>query len=72
MQSNFVLAELYYSLLKDYGKEKADKYYDKYANSSIRSGPEIIKEAMIFRYENRKRSLYSQIAFHISRQSIWA
>jgi len=49
----FNLTEIYYSILRDFDKEKADEIYEKYYSSVIEVSEEIIKEAMEFKLENK-------------------
>ncbi|MBI5797432.1 PIN domain-containing protein [Candidatus Woesearchaeota archaeon] len=51
------LMELYYSVLCESGKERADFYYDFFSPSSIVIKDETIKNAMLFRSQHKKRRL---------------
>ena len=51
------LMELYYSVLCESGKEKADFYYTLFSQSSVPLQDETIKHAMHFRLQHRKRKL---------------
>ncbi len=51
------LMELYYGLLIKYGKEIADLHYDTNTAHCIMIKDEIIKEAMGFRKDNKKKNL---------------
>lgn len=55
--NEFVLAELYYSLLKDYGEKFATEQAKKYSDFSINPNFETIKQAMDFRNNNREKKL---------------
>lgn len=49
--------ELYYGLLVKYGKEVADLHYNININHCVTITDEIIKEAMLFRKDNKERGL---------------
>ena len=51
------LMELYYSVLCESGKEKADFYYTLFSQRSVPLQDETIKNAMHFRLQHRKRKL---------------
>ena len=51
------LMELHYNLLKLYGKEIADKAYERFNEFCIDISDEIIKQANEFKLLNRKRKL---------------
>ncbi|MBI2508373.1 PIN domain-containing protein [Candidatus Woesearchaeota archaeon] len=51
------LAELYGTVLRELGMEKADELYGKFVFQIIEITPEIIIEAVKFRYENRKEDV---------------
>ncbi len=53
----FNLAEIYYSVLKDYSEKKADKVYEVYKKAVVEISEEILKEAMKFREKSKKRGL---------------
>ena len=55
--NDFVFAELCYKLIRESGIEKASFYVDKYAKLRKELGAEVIKEAMAFRIQNKKRNL---------------
>ena len=55
--NDFILTELCYNLIKEYTVDKAYEYIDKYSQYVIRVSPEIIKEAMLFRFNNRKQNI---------------
>ena|SRR3989344_4963944 len=55
--NDFVLAELYYAILKDYGESKASNYLEIYSKVSIRISKEEIKSAMNFRRANSKKKM---------------
>jgi|SRR3989344_3790598 len=48
------LAELYGTVLRELGAEKADELYGKFVFQIVEITPEAIIEAVKFRYENRK------------------
>lgn len=51
------LMEVYYWLLNNFGKKVADTFYDETAKYAIEIQDEIIKEAMIFRMQNKSKNL---------------
>ncbi len=51
------LMEVYYWLLNRFGKEAADAFYDETAEYVIEIEDEIIKEAMVFRVQNKTKNL---------------
>ena len=51
------LMELHYGLLASYGKETADKYFDKFIDLCIEIDDKIIKSANNFRYLFKKKKL---------------
>jgi uncharacterized protein len=51
------LMELHYGLLKDYGKETADYYYNEFLKFVAPFDNEIIKESNYFRFEHKKKKL---------------
>ena len=51
------LMELYYSVLCESGKEKADLYYALFSSSSIPLQDGTIKNAMLFRSQHKKKKL---------------
>ena len=53
----FNLAELYYSILVDYGKEKADIIYEEYKQAVAEIDDEILKEAMEFKKIHKKQDI---------------
>ena len=55
--SKLQLMELYYFLLCDYGKEKADYYYTLLVPYSIDFTDETIQIAMLFRSQNKPKKL---------------
>ena len=55
--NDFVLAELYYGLLRDYGERWASKYSEKYCNYSLPPSLAIIKEAGQLRLLHKKKNL---------------
>jgi len=57
IMNSFILAELCYALIRKLGPQKANSYVDKYAPFCIGVTPNTIKEAMLFRAMNIRRSL---------------
>ena len=55
--TSFILAELCYTSIRQYGLEKANSYVDQYSKFVQNIDNEIIKEAMNFRYGNIKKKL---------------
>lgn len=55
--NKFILSELAYWLIRDYGYETASIYVDKYSQYLKEVEIEIIKEAMLFRYMHKKQRL---------------
>ncbi len=53
----FNLAEVYWSVLGDFGKEKADEVYAVFRNNVVEVDDETLKEAIVFRKEHKKRDL---------------
>ena len=53
----FNLVELYYSVLTDYGEEKADIIYNEYKSAVAEIDDETLKEAVKFRKEHKKRDI---------------
>lgn len=53
----FNLTELYYALLKDYGKKIADRYLGVYAHCSIPISTSAIQNGMQFKLANKKDRL---------------
>lgn len=53
----FNLAEIYCSLLKDYGEEKANTLYDNYKDSIVEIPDEVLKQAMKFKIKHKKKRL---------------
>ena len=51
------LMELFYGLLKNYDEKIADEYYDELIKYTIEIDDDLIKKAMIFRLENKKKDL---------------
>jgi len=50
------LGELYYALLKDFGKEKADEWKNKLESAVLHIDTEIITDAMLFKYKNKGKN----------------
>lgn len=55
--NHFVLVELCYWVLKEYGKEKASTYTDYYSGFVHSIDKELVKEACWFRLKNRSKNL---------------
>jgi uncharacterized protein len=55
--TKFNLAELYYSLLKDFGKDTADGYMKVYSKIIIPITYTSIKKGMVFKLENKEEKL---------------
>ena len=53
----FNLAELYWSVLNDYGENKANFIYERYKNSVVDIDDNTLKEAIKFRKEHKKKNL---------------
>lgn len=51
------LMEIYYHLLRDYGEQIAEKYYDEMLGYSIEFTDKDIKEAMKFRLKTKKKDV---------------
>jgi predicted nucleic acid-binding protein len=51
------LMELHYCLLKDHGKETANRYFDRFRSYAWDTNDDTIKQAMEFKLENKKRNL---------------
>jgi uncharacterized protein len=51
------LAEIYYSFLSEYSEKEANELYERYKNFVVKFGDDILKQAMQFRKENKKRKL---------------
>ena len=55
--NDFILAELCYNLIKEKGLEKSNWLIDKYSRFVLKVNTKIIKEAMLFRFENRNKDV---------------
>ena len=55
--SELNLMELYYSLLRDFGKSAADQYFKEWEASSVRIPTSFIEAAMEFKYTHNKEKL---------------
>jgi|TARA_Y100000310_G_C20656600_1_gene802272 hypothetical protein len=55
--NDFIFAELCYNLIKEKGLEKPGLILSKYSKFILKVEPSIIKEAMVFRYANRKKDV---------------
>ena len=53
----FNLAEIYYSVLDQYGEEKAETVYDEYKKCILEISEDILKDAMKFRRAHKKKRL---------------
>ena len=53
----FNLVEIYWSALNDVGKEKADYIFNQFKECVVQISDEIVKEAIQFRMDNKKRNL---------------
>ena len=53
----FNLAEIYYSAINNLNEDKANEIYEKYSLFVAEISDEILKEAMKFRKENKKKNL---------------
>ncbi len=55
--NDFIFAELCYNLIKEKGLEKSSLLIEKYSKFIMEISPGIIKNAMLFRFENRKKDV---------------
>lgn len=55
--SEYNLMELYYAFLRDYNQQTADKYFDQWSKFLVQIPLETIKQAMQFRFANKKEDL---------------
>ena len=55
--NNFIFAELCYKLIRENGLEKANFYVEKYKHFVIEVDADTIKNAMLFRANNKKKNL---------------
>jgi len=53
----FNLSEIYYIVLNRLGEKKADEIYEEYSKCVVDISDGILKEAMKFRQENKKKNL---------------
>lgn len=53
----FNLVEIYWSVLNDFGEEKANEIYDKFNDCVVLINEDVIKEAVKFRKENKRKNL---------------
>ncbi|MFA4820313.1 MAG: PIN domain-containing protein [Candidatus Aenigmatarchaeota archaeon] len=51
------LMEVYYKILKEFGRKAADKFYEETVKYSVSISDGVIKEAMIFRLQNKSKNL---------------
>lgn len=68
LTNKFVLTELFYHLNKEVGEEKANQIIDQLIPFCQEIGFEIIKEAVLFKKENRKFSLLESINYIMARK----
>ena len=68
--TEYNLIELYYSFLKDYGKEKADYYFALFSNFIIPLTPLSIKKGMEFKlkYAKEKLSYVDCVGYALARE----
>jgi uncharacterized protein len=57
LTSDLNLGEVYYALLKQIGREKADDWFENFKGTIIHFNSETVIEAMFFRYKNIKKKL---------------
>jgi len=55
--NDFIFAELCYNLIKEKGLEKSSWLMEKYSKFIMEINPKIVINAMLFRFENRKRDV---------------
>ena len=55
--TQFNLAEIYYSAINNLDESKAEEIYKKYSLSVVKVNDDVLKQAMKFRKENKKRNL---------------
>ena len=55
--TEFILAELCLSLIRELGIQKSFYYVDKYSQFVVPVNKEIIKRAMMYRFENSKKNV---------------
>lgn len=53
----FNLAEIYWSVLNDFGEEKADIVYEKYKGAVVEIPDDVLKDAIKFRKKHKKQNL---------------
>ena len=53
----FNLAEIYWNFLNELGEDEANKLYDDYSKFVVEITDDVLKEAIKFRKENKKRDL---------------
>lgn len=51
------LMEVYYKILKEFGRKAADKFYEETVKYCININDDVIKEAMLFRLQNKSKNL---------------
>ncbi len=57
LTSEYNLMELYYAFLRDYNQQTANKYFDQWSEFLVKIPLETIKQAMVFRLNNKKDNL---------------
>lgn len=55
--SEYNLMELYYAFLRDYNQQTAERYFDQWSKFLVQIPLETIKQAMQFRFANKKEDL---------------
>jgi len=55
--NDFIFAELSYNLIKEKGTEKSNSVLNKYSKFILKIDASIIKNAMAFRHDNRKKDI---------------
>ena len=64
------IAELYGTILREFGKQKVDNLFNELIFEILEITPDLIIEAVIFRYENRKEdvSLPDAVGYLLSKK----
>ena len=64
------IAELYGTVLREFGEEKADELYRKFAFQIVEITPDVMIESVKFRFENRKEdvSLPDAVGYLLSKK----
>lgn len=55
--NDFIFAELCYNLIKEKGLERSSLLIEKYSKFIMEISPEIIENAMLFRFDSRKKGV---------------